>query len=106
MLATYFLPRVSYEIIFFAINYPFQQIRASDIWRESEHEDLQHRLLDYHLKVTMRGTRFDPPTIKFEGSTDDSMMNIHLRINYEGMNEFVQTCTHQHTLFVVMGDTM
>ena len=51
----------------------------------------------------MRGTRFDPPTIKFEGSTDDSMMDIHLEIDYEGMNEFVQTCTHKHTLFVVMG---
>ena len=65
--------------------YSIQQIRASDIWRESEHEDLQHRLLDYHVKVTMRGTRFDPPTIKFEGSTDDSMMNIQPQIDYNGM---------------------
>ena len=84
-LATYSLPRT--EIIFFAVtcNYHFQQIRVSDIWRESEHEDLQHRLLDYRVKITMIGTRFDPPTIKFEGSTDDSMMDIHPRINYRGM---------------------
>ena len=57
----------------------------------------------------MRGTRFDPPTIKFEGSTDDSMMDIHLGIDYEGMNEFIQTtitCAHRHTLFIVMGGTM
>ena len=33
----------------------------------------------------MRGTRFDPPTIKFEGSTDDSMMDILLEINDDGM---------------------
>ena len=47
----------------------------------------------------MRGTRFDPPTIKFEGSTDDSMMDIHPQIGYEGMNEFIQvliTCAHNH----------
>ena len=30
----------------------------------------------------MRGTEYDPPTIKFEGSTDDSMMDIHPRIDY------------------------
>ena len=50
----------------------------------------------------MRGTRFDPPTIKFEGSTDDSMMDIHAQIDYDGMNEFIQitiTCTRRHTLF-------
>ena len=94
-LATYSLPRISYEITIFAVNYPFQQIRASDIWRESECEDLQHRLLDYHVKVTMRGTRFDPPTmIKFEGSMDDSMMDIHLRIDLNGMNELYR---HAHT---------
>ena len=56
----------------------------------SEHEDLQHRLLDYHVKVTMRGTEFNPPTIKFEGTIDDSMMDIHPRIDYKGMNESVQ----------------
>ena len=61
--------------------YFIQQIRASDIWRESEHEDLQHRLLDYHIKVTMRGTRFDPPTIKFEGSTDDSQLDVHMKFH-------------------------
>ena len=98
-----------YEIIFFAVNYPFQQIRASDIWRESEHEDLQHRLLDYHLKIMIRGKWFDPPTIKFEGSTDDSMMDIHTRIDCEGMNEFIQiiiTCAHRHTLFIVVGGSV
>ena len=66
----------------------FQQIRASDIWRESEHEDLQHRLLDYHVKVTMKGTEFYPPAIyniKFEGSTDDSLLDIRLEINDDGM---------------------
>ena len=85
-MASYIIIPSLNEIIFFAVNYPFQQIRASDIWRESEHEDLQHWLLDYHVKVTMRGTEFDPPTIKFEGSTDDSMMDIHSRIDYKGMN--------------------
>ena len=73
------------EIIISGVNYSFQQIRASDIWRESEHEDLQHRLLDYHVKVIMRGATSDSPIIKFEGSTDDSMMDIHLRINSYGM---------------------
>ena len=71
----------------------FQQIRASDIWRESQHEDLQHWLLDYHLKITMKGTEFDPPMIKFKASTDDSQLDIHLWIDYEGMKEFVQICT-------------
>ena len=74
-------------------NYPIQQIRASDIWRESEHEGL----LDYYLKIKMKGTEFDPPTIKFKGSTDDSQLDIHLRIDYKSMNEFVQiiiTCAH------------
>ena len=80
---------IPYEVIISAFNYPFQQIKASDIWRENEHEDLQHRLLDYHIKITLKGTEFDPPTIKFEGSTDDSMMDIHPQIGYAGMNEFV-----------------
>ena len=56
----------------------------------------------------MTGTRFDPPTIKFEGSTDDSMI-IHPRIDWKGMNESVQTiitCVHKHTLFIVVGDTI
>ena len=108
-LATYSLPRILYEITISAVSYPFQQIRASDIWRESEHEDLQHCLLDYHIKVTMRGTVFDPPTFKFEGSTDDSMMDINLWIGYGGMNEFIQiiiTCARKQTLFVVVGGTM
>ena len=45
----------------------------------------------------MKGTEFDPPTIKFKGSTDDSQLDIHLRIDYKSMNEFVQiiiTCAH------------
>ena len=57
----------------------------------------------------MRGTEFNPPTIKFEGTTDDSMMDIHPRIDYKGMNESVQIiimCAHMHTLFVVVGGTM
>ena len=71
-------------------SFQFQQIRASDIWTESQHEDLQHRLLDYHLKITMKGTEFDPPTIKFEGSTYDSKLDIQLRIDVYGKKEFVQ----------------
>ena len=54
----------------------------------------------------MRGTRFDPPTIKFEGSTDDSMMDIHLEIDYKGVNEFIIMCAHKHNLFIVVGGTM
>ena len=73
-----------------------QQIRASDIWRESEHEGL----LDYFLKIKMKGTEFGPPTIKFKGSTDDSQLDIRLQIDYKGtcMNEFVHniiTCAHK-----------
>ena len=72
--------------------FPHQQIRASDIWRESQHEDLQDRLQDYHLKITMKGTEFDPPPIKFEGSTDDSQLEMQFEINeYRGMNNFVKT---------------
>ena len=33
----------------------------------------------------MRGRRFDPFAIKFEGSTDDSMMDINLEIDFCGM---------------------
>ena len=53
----------------------------------------------------MRGTRFDPPTFKFEGSADDSMMDIHPRIDWKGMNESVQTiitCVHKHTLILLL----
>ena len=82
-----------YDIIIMVF-FLFQQIRASDIWRENQHEDLQHRLLDYHLKITMKGTNFDPPTIKFEGSTDDSQLDIHLW-EYEGMKEFIQVRTRR-----------
>ena len=37
----------------------------------------------------MKGTEFDPPTITFEGSTDDSMMDIHPQIDhiYKGMKD-------------------
>jgi hypothetical protein len=41
---------------------------------------VQHRLLDYHIKITMKG-RFDPPTIKFEGSTDDSQLEMHMKFH-------------------------
>ena len=82
-----------YNIIM-VFSFLFQQIRASDIWRKSQHEDLQHRLLDYHLKITMKGREFDPPTIKVEGSTDDSQLDIHLW-TYEGMKEHVQICARR-----------
>ena len=76
--------------------YCFHQIRASDIWRESQHEDLLHHLLDYHLKITMRGTDFDPPPIKFEGSTDDSQLDIHFEIGYSGTLICTDVCTQTH----------
>ena len=107
---TYSYTIIYYKVIISAVNYPFQQIKASDIWRESEHEDLQHQLLGYHVKITMKGNVFDPPAIKFEGSTDDSQLDINLKIDY-GMNEFIQNiiipCAHKHTLLVIMhmGDT-
>ena len=53
----------------------------------------------------MRGTEFNPPTIKFEGSTDDSMMDIHPRIDYNGMNEFIPIiimCAQMCTLFIIV----
>ena len=47
--------------------------------------------MDYHLKITMKGTEFDLP-IKFEGSTDDSRLEMQFEINeYGGMNNFVKT---------------
>ena len=45
-----------------------------------------------HLKITMKETEFDPPPIKFEGSTDDSQLEMQFEINeYGGMNNFVKT---------------
>ena len=95
-----------YNIII-VLSFLFQQIRASDIWRESQHEDLQHRLIDYHLKITMKGTEFDPPTIRFEGSTDNSQLDMHLLIDSYSMKKFVQSrqasgvplhCLYCHTI--------
>ena len=59
-----------------SINFPHQQIRASDICRESQHEDLQDRLLDYHLKIIMEGINFKPPPIKFKGSTEEIQFSV------------------------------
>ena len=40
----------------------------------------------------MKGTEFDPPPIKFEGSTDDSQLEMQFEIyEYKGMNNFVTT---------------
>ena len=79
-------------------NYTIQQIKASDIWRQGEHEGLP----DCFLKIQMKETESDPPTIRFKGSTDDSQLNIRLQIDYKGMNEFVNTYAHKLTLFVAM----
>ena len=46
----------------------------------------------------MRGKRFDPPTIKFEGSTDDSIMDINLTIGSYGTNKLVQI--HVYYMYV------
>jgi hypothetical protein len=49
----------------------------------------------------MKGTdsHCGPPTIKFEGSIDDSQLDMHLWM-YGGMNEFVRTQVHCNLLFV------
>ena len=65
-----------------------QQIRASDIWRESQHEQLQHRLLDHHIKITVKERGFKPPLyIMFKGSTDDSQMQMKFHMNSKGKPE-------------------
>ena len=52
-----------------------QQIRPSDIWRESQHEDV-HWLDRYHLKMTV----YFPfsGSMEFEGTTDDSQLKVML----------------------------
>lgn len=60
------------------------QIRASSIWMESaesQHKHIQGQMLDYHLKITLRGTNFDTLPMKFEGSTDDSQLEVQLGYN-------------------------
>ena len=67
-----------------------QQIRASDIWRESQHEQLQYHLLDHHIKITVKetGGPLRPPLyIMFKGSTDDSQMQMRFHMNSEGKAE-------------------
>ena len=52
-----------------------QQIRPTDIWRESQQEDM-HCLDPYHLRMTL----YHPfsGSIEFEGTTDSS----HLKVKY------------------------
>ena len=68
------------------INFLCQQIRASDIWRESQHDDLQW-VDHYHLKMKMRSSW---STIEFEGTTDDSQMKMKLEFGMKVVCTIIQ----------------
>ena len=50
--------------------------------------------MDYHLKITMTGTRSDQlPPIMFEGSTDNLQLEIEFEIDFDGMHIMVYMCS-------------
>ena len=88
MLSVLLFNIIAYVQVFLLVDsHNFLQIRAADIWRDSQDEDLQHRLLDYHMRITVEGLGINPPPlphIMFEGCTDYSQLELEFDMGKKG----------------------